>query len=218
MGLEIRDLAAEDLPAAGGVAGRALADSPTLRWALGPDPLARVGGSLDVFVGFVAAMPPPQLGAFLGNHVVGVAAAAAPGTCIGAIATDEMRTPPQVIGPHGDESRNLLVWSLFCGHDLEERHWHVGPVSVEPGLQGAGIGGQLLTALCDRMDADGEVAWLETDKPENVVFYRRHGFEVVQEVLAPDPAVYQASGDQASGDPASGDGPFTTWFMRRDPR
>ena len=208
MSLEIRDLAPEEFPAAGGVAGRALADSPTFRWVLGPDPVIRVGGSLDVFVGFVATMPPPQLGAFVGNHVVGVAAAAAPGACIGALATDELRTPPTEIGALGDDSRNLLVWSLFCGHDLDERHWHVGPVSVEPGLQGAGIGGQLLTTLCSRMDADGEVAWLETDKPENVVFYRRHGFDVVEEVVAPDPVVY----------PASGDAPFTTWFMRRDPR
>ncbi len=208
MAIEIRDLTAEELPAAGGVAGRALADGPTLRWALGPNPITRVGGSLDVFVGFVATMPPPQLGAFLGNHVVGVAAAAAPGTCIGAIATDDLRTPPDEIGPPGDDSRNLLVWSLFCGHDLDERHWHVGPVSVEPGLQGAGIGGQLLTALCARMDTDGEVAWLETDKPENVVFYRRHGFDVIEEIVVPDQARY----------PLFDDAPFTTWFMRRDPR
>ncbi len=207
MSLEIRDLAPDELPAAGGVAGRALADSPTFRWAMGDDPVARVGRSLDVFVGFVAMMPPPQLGAFLGSHVVGVAAAAAPGTCIGAVATDDLRTPPEVIGPPGDDSRNLVVWSLFCGHDLDERHWHVGPVSVEPGLQGAGIGGRLLTALCARFDADGEVAWLETDKPDNVVFYRRQGFDVVEEVVAPD----------AERHPSI-EAPFTTWFMRRDPR
>ena len=206
--LEVRDLAPEELPLAGAVAGRALADSPTFRWVMGPDAKARVGGSLDVFVGFVSTMPPPQLGAFLGSHIVGVAAAAAPGTCIGAVAGDELRTPPEAIGPPGDDSRSLVVWSLFCGHDLAERHWHVGPVSVEPGLQGAGIGGALLTALCTRMDTDGEVAWLETDKPANVVFYRRHGFEVVEEVVAPDPALAAASDGEA----------FTTWFMRRDPR
>ena len=213
MELEIRDLATEELPAAGGVAGRALADSPTFCWVLGDHAIPRVGGSLDVFVPFVSAMPPPQLGAFLGSHVVGVAAAAAPGACIGAVATEELRTPPAVIGPLGDDSRTLLVWSLFCGHDLDERHWHVGPVSVEPGLQGAGIGGALLEALCARMDTDGEVAWLETDKPENVVFYRRHGFDVVEEVIAPDPARYPTFGDSAPDEV-----PFTTWFMRRDPR
>ena len=67
---------------------------------------------------------------------------------------------------------------------------------MEPGLQGAGVGGAMLRVLGERMDAAGELAWLETDKPENVVFYRRHGFDVVAEV-----------------DPYG----FTTWFMRRDP-
>jgi hypothetical protein len=40
-------------------------------------------------------------------------------------------------------------------------------------------------------------AGLETDKPENVVFYRRHGFDAVEEL-------------ETHG--------LTTWFMRRDPR
>jgi hypothetical protein len=47
------------------------------------------------------------------------------------------------------------------------------------------------------MDQDGEMAWLETSKPENVVFYLRAGFEVVTES-----DVYE----------------LHTWFMRRDPR
>jgi hypothetical protein len=32
-----------------------------------------------------------------------------------------------------------------------------------------------------QMDAVGEAAYLETDKPENVRFYERFGFEVVGE-------------------------------------
>lgn len=34
---------------------------------------------------------------------------------------------------------------------------------------------------CARMDAARENAYLETDKPENVRFYRRFGFEVIGE-------------------------------------
>jgi hypothetical protein len=51
--------------------------------------------------------------------------------------------------------------------------------------------------LCAAMDAEGEIAFLETEKPENVVFYRRLGFEVVSE---------------------SHLGDLHTWFMRRAPR
>jgi ribosomal protein S18 acetylase RimI-like enzyme len=199
--IEIRDLAPDELAAAGGVAGRALADNPTFRWVSGDPALPRVTAALDVFVPFVEGMTVPQLGALVGRHVVGVCAAAPPDACVGAIAPPEWREPPPEIGPPGHESRTQLIWSLFAGHDLDERHWHVGPVSVEPGLQGAGVGGKLLDAFGARMDEAGEVAWLETDKPENVAFYRRHGFEVVEEVELPE-----------------ADSIFTTWFMRRDPR
>ena len=51
--------------------------------------------------------------------------------------------------------------------------------------------------LCDAMDANGEIAFLETEKPENVVFYRRLGFEVMSESELPG---------------------LHTWFMRREPR
>ena len=201
MEIEVRALTTDEKPAAGAVAGRALSDNPTFRWAAGDDTFARVGSCLDLFVGFVDGLADPQLGAFLGGHVVGVCGAAPPDTCIGAIAPAELRTPPTEIGGPGDDSRALLVWSLFCGHDLDERHWHLGPVSVEPVLQGQGVGAKLLQPFCERMDDEGEIVWLETDKPGNVVFYRRHGFEVAEEVTAPE-----------------SDDAFTTWFMRRAPR
>jgi GNAT superfamily N-acetyltransferase len=201
MEIEVRDLTTAEKPAAGAVAGRALSDNPTFRWVLGDDTRARVGGVLDLFVGFVSGLADPQLGAFLGEHVVGVCGAAAPGTCIGALVPEELRVPPTDIGGPGDGSRSHLVWSLFSTHDLGERHWHLGPVSVEPVLQGHGVGAALLEAFCDRMDDAGEIAWLETDKPGNVVFYRRHGFEVTDEVTLP-----------------ATDNAFTTSFMRRAPR
>ncbi len=207
--LEVRDLEPDELALAGGVAGRALADNPTFRWASGEPALPRVTAALDVFVPFVEGMSVPQLGAVVGRHVVGVCAAAPPGTCVGTLAPPEWREPPKDVGAPGHETRTQAIWSLFASHDLDERHWHVGPVSVEPGLQGAGIGGALLEAFGARMDAAGEVAWLETDKPENVAFYRRHGFEVAEAV---------ALTDLLPGGLPPGGSDFTTWFMRRDPR
>ncbi len=43
----------------------------------------------------------------------------------------------------------------------------------------------MMQVFCAQMDAAREDAYLETDKPENVRFYERFGFEVVgeQEVL-----------------------------------
>ncbi len=75
---------------------------------------------------------------------------------------------------------SVLRWtSAWARHDPAEAHWHLGPVGVERDLQGKGIGSALLKVFCDRMDAARVLAYLETDKSENVRFYKRFGFEVV---------------------------------------
>jgi GNAT superfamily N-acetyltransferase len=63
-------------------------------------------------------------------------------------------------------------------------------------MRGLGIGSRLMEAFAERMDKVGEPAYLETDKPENVVFYERFGFEVVDEAVVLD---------------------TPNWFMRRPP-
>ena len=55
----------------------------------------------------------------------------------------------------------------------------------------------MMRVFCARMDAAGEDAYLETDKPINVRFYQRFGFEVVGE-------------QQVLG--------VTNWFMLRQAR
>jgi predicted N-acetyltransferase YhbS len=42
-----------------------------------------------------------------------------------------------------------------------------------------GIGSKLMRVFRARMDAAGEEAYLETDRPVDVPFYERFGFEVV---------------------------------------
>ena len=55
-------------------------------------------------------------------------------------------------------------------------------MAVDAGLQGLGIGSQLLARYAERADAAGEVTYLETDKASNVRFYERFGFAVVGEL------------------------------------
>ncbi len=75
---------------------------------------------------------------------------------------------------------SVLRWTAaWARHDPDETHWHLGPVGVERDLQGKGTGSALLKVFCDRMDTAGGLAYLETDKSENVRFYERFGFEVV---------------------------------------
>jgi len=59
------------------------------------------------------------------------------------------------------------------------------------------VGSRLLQRFCEGMDEMGDLAYLDTDKPENVRFYERFGFVVVEQ-------------DRIIGIPY--------WFMRREPR
>jgi len=63
-----------------------------------------------------------------------------------------------------------------------EPHWYLALLGVDPKWQGRGLGGALLEPVLHRCDEAGRPAYLETQKPENVAFYRRFGFEVLEEV------------------------------------
>ena len=55
-------------------------------------------------------------------------------------------------------------------------------LGVEPARQGTGIGAALMRHRLERCDRDGLLAYLESSNPRNVPFYRRHGFEVLDEI------------------------------------
>ena len=79
-------------------------------------------------------------------------------------------------------------------HDPEEPHWHLGTVAVRPDMQGRGIGSLLIEPYCASLDVTRELGYLETDRQENLEFYRKAGFSVCGEL-------------QVLGVP--------TWFLRR---
>jgi ribosomal protein S18 acetylase RimI-like enzyme len=64
-------------------------------------------------------------------------------------------------------------------------HWYLLTIGVEPGRQRGGVGSRLLAAGLQRADATGLPCYLETDNPDNLPFYRRHGFEVAAERQLP---------------------------------
>ncbi len=73
----------------------------------------------------------------------------------------------------------LTAWSK---HDPRGPHVHLGPIGVVPEAQGRGIGRLLMRRYCEPLDRERTVGYLETDRPENVPFYERFGFEVTSEV------------------------------------
>lgn len=71
--------------------------------------------------------------------------------------------------------------NVWAHHDPIEPHWHLGPVGVLPSHQGTGLGTQLMRRFCQEVDACKSAAYLETDIPENVRFYQKFDFQVVDE-------------------------------------
>jgi ribosomal protein S18 acetylase RimI-like enzyme len=73
----------------------------------------------------------------------------------------------------------LSAWST---QDPAEPHSHLGPIGVEPQAQGRGIGRLLMEQYCQEVDRKGDAAYLETDRPGNIDFYQRFGFEVTRTI------------------------------------
>ena len=78
-------------------------------------------------------------------------------------------------------------------------HWYLASLGTAVGEQGKGVGSALMRPVLSHCDREGIPCYLESSKERNIPFYRRHGFEVVQEV------------------PLGGGGP-SIWTMWREPQ
>ena len=121
------------------------------------------------------------LGAIRSNRLVGICGMARPGFCQPDMIETIRVLPAAVIGNPATTPLRILNWvGAWARRDPSEPHWHLGPVAVEPFLQGQGIGSAMLNAFCTVVDGTGAHAYLETDKRENVRLYQRFGFIVVE--------------------------------------
>ena len=180
----IRELALEELAEAARVLGRGMRDNPGHVRVFGSDPDHREAALMRLFTPLLKQYRPKGaiLGAFSENRLVGVCAMVVPGRCKATLTEKAALLPAVIRGNSLSVLISVLRWtSAWERRDPAEPHWHLGPVGVERDLQGKGIGSALLKVFCDRMDSAGALAYLETDKPENVRFYERFGFEVVAE-------------------------------------
>jgi len=71
--------------------------------------------------------------------------------------------------------------ALDAVHPADPR-WYLALLGVASARQRRGLGGALLDAWLERVDADGLPAWLETDRAQNLGFYGARGFEVRHEL------------------------------------
>jgi GNAT superfamily N-acetyltransferase len=82
----------------------------------------------------------------------------------------------EAAGDRSDRAFGALI-ELTEVHPSEP-HWYLAGLGTHPDWQRRGLATAVLAPILHRCDGDGVPAYLETQKEENVPFYRRHGFEV----------------------------------------
>jgi ribosomal protein S18 acetylase RimI-like enzyme len=182
--LLVRELSPREIEAAADLTARGMRDNPLNLAAFGADPVQREARLRRMFR---LVLPRTcsegwMLGAFERSTLVAIAAGL-PSTKCQPRAVEKLRMArPMLFAVGAGGFLNLLRWTgAWAAHDLSEAHWHLGPVAVDSHLQGMGIGSALVAETCARFDRANAVGYLETDKLENVSFYRRLGFETVGE-------------------------------------
>jgi ribosomal protein S18 acetylase RimI-like enzyme len=195
--VEVRDLRRDEVPEAVGVLARGMRDNPLHVAAYGDDPERRLRCHARLVAGVFRAFPAQQpICAVRDGTLLGVTGVAPVGTCQ-PTGAQRLRLLPSVLALGPRTAARVGRWiSKWTARDPDEEHVHLGPLAVDAPLQGQGIGSLIMREHCRRLDASKEVGYLETDKPENVRFYERFGFEVVGE------------------EPVLG---VPNWFMRREP-
>jgi GNAT superfamily N-acetyltransferase len=194
---EIRELHHDELTVAAELLARGMRDNPLHQRAFGTDADRRERALARFFTPVLRQVEAngAVLGAHRGATLVGVLGMAMPGRCQPTLGEALRIVPALIAGDGPGPLLRVLRWTReWARRDLREPHWHVGPVGVDAPLQGQGIGSALLADFCVRVDREHALAYLETDKPENVRFYERFGFATV------------------SAGPVLG---VPNWFMRR---
>lgn len=181
---EVRELAPGETDEAAALLALAMRDNPLNVKAFGLDAAGRETGLATVFAATLgqARSRGAVLGAFRRSRLVGVCAFAAPFRCP-ASARERLQFVPELFVSLDLEGASRLArWvSAWSRHDPPDAHWHLGPLGVERSWRGRGVGTALLSAFCRRTEASPAAAYLETDEADNVLFYRKFGFRLVDE-------------------------------------
>jgi GNAT superfamily N-acetyltransferase len=113
---------------------------------------------------------------------------------------DVVRSTPAMVRSFGTRVPRLLgsLGVIEKNHPKDPPHWYLEFLGTRADMQRKGVGTSVINLMLDRCDHEAVPAYLEASSPENVPFYRRHGFEVTQDLKLKN-------------------GP-TVWGMWREPR
>ena len=162
------------------VLARAYVTNPLHLAAFGPDQLAK---NEAFFRKGLTVMKGPKLVALEGPRIRGLIHWVHSPDCQ-LSGLEKLRLTPAMISGFGLRAAlRVSTWlSTWSKHDPKESHSHLGPIGVEPAAQGRRIGQHLMELYCEELERTEVTGYLETERPQNVSFYRRFGFETTGEV------------------------------------
>lgn len=187
MAIALELLPSSGLDEAGGIQGRAFFDDPAAQFWFPDDAerrdrlpwLMRVGVALGSRFGQVHTTTGSRLG-----HAVWLP----PGETHLAderLVEAGFVEPEQHMGETSLARFGSFMEQCASAHErlLPGPHWYLLILGVDPPHQGRGVGGALIQPVLATADADRLPCYLETAKERNLAFYRRHAFEVVEELV-----------------------------------
>lgn len=86
-------------------------------------------------------------------------------------------------GGFGSLIRGLKVDASLAKHKPKTPHYYLFAIGALPEGQGKGYGGRLMEAALKTVDEAQAPAYLESSTLNNVPFYRRYGFKVIEELV-----------------------------------
>ena len=175
----IGTLAPHRWPEAGALAGRAFWTEDYMA-VLSEDPLERFAVVQDLYLRMQLSDSTTTLAAFAGDHVVGIACVER-GGCFFCGLDPDAEAPDDHVGAvmHGVDQ---AIRRLHGGLPV---HANIGPVAVEPTLQGNGIGAALVDAAFDLAASDRPATVALDCDPRLRSFYERRGFVAMGTVTDP---------------------------------
>ena len=189
--IDVRPLRTGEADAALEVLGRAFFEDPGAI-IVEPDPALREAACRQLFGPVVrSALPFGHVAAAVDGdgRVLAVATWVPPGH---EIATNDELVAAGLLDaiaavPEAAARMNPMVGFLEAQHTraIVGPHWRLEFFGVDPDLQGTGIGGRLLDAGHETIDARGERCYLETFTTKNVSFYEKRGYRVIVEGAVP---------------------------------
>lgn len=192
----VRSATSDDVAALGSVLGRAFADDPIWRW-IYPQPdrgrrLARMFRALlavSLARGAMVLTDEARAGVAIWQR--------SDDRDLGLVGNVRMGAA-MVVSRARLRRGQAVIREIERRHPRHPPHWYLSVLGTDPQHQGTGVGSALVRRVVDDPANAGEAAYLETETEANVPFYRRFGFEVMDELDVP------------------GGGPHL-WLMWRDP-